>query len=95
MVKKQKKLIISVHKYEVINKFFNPKRGVRYTTEAPPMRLSVKSTIVIEARIMLCSPFPVAPRNCEIIIAISKLEIAEKKRTKKLPAIIFNILFLH
>ena len=63
--------------------------------EAPPIRLLTSKMNVIVAKIMLCSPFPSAPRYWEIRMAINKLASAEKKRTEKLPTIILNIvLFL-
>ena len=59
--------------------------------EAPPIKLSTKRIIVIDAKIILCSPFPPAPRYCEIKMAISKLKIAAENRTLKLPIIALSI----
>jgi hypothetical protein len=40
--------------------------------------------------IMLCIPFPAAPKYCETTIAISKLKIAEKNLMEK----VLNILLI-
>ena len=50
--------------------------GVRYTSVEPPMMLEktrIKVMVVIKST---CSPFPAAPRYCDMIIAINKLMMA-------------------
>jgi hypothetical protein len=50
--------------------------GVRYTNVEPPIMLEKTRIKVIVVIRITCSPFPEAPKYCDIIIAINKLMMA-------------------
>ena len=82
-------LTIKDQMYAGIINLCNLNRGTKYTMEGPLIKLEkirIRAMVVI---IRPCSPFPEAPRYCEIVIAINKLMIAVSSFAPKVLKILF------